>query len=119
MEVYPCILRCNGTPPCFLRSFTKGNNLLDLLFAFLVNLSLLNWSLLLKERICSFMSKFFSFRVVPPWRREANTKMASLESAPSRLKDRLMRNASLKMSVSIGLEKRNLLFSGALRGGLE
>ena len=43
-------------------------------FGSLGNEAFLKWDLLLKERICSKMSKFFSFRVDSPLRREANKK---------------------------------------------
>ena len=43
--------------------FTIGNNFSDFLFAFLNNAALSHYGLLLKERICSYGSKFFSLRV--------------------------------------------------------
>ena len=49
----------------FFCHFAKGNNFRDFLFAFLDNAALPKWGKLLKERICSYGSKFFTFRVDP------------------------------------------------------
>ena len=49
-----------STPPYFPTIFTKGNNFHDFLFAYLDDLALPKWDLLLKERI---WSKFFPLRV--------------------------------------------------------
>ena len=57
-------LRCMDTRSFVFPSyFTKGNNFLDLMFASLVDKALPNVDLLLKERICSYGSKFFRIRV--------------------------------------------------------
>ena len=50
----------------FIHFFAKGNNLHDFLFASMNNKALTTWGLLLKERICSYRSKFFPLRVDPP-----------------------------------------------------
>ena len=43
--------------------FAKGNNICDNLLVFLEDKVLTEWSLLLKDRICSYGSEFFPFRV--------------------------------------------------------
>ena len=57
------ILRHTGTPPCFTFIFINGNNNCDFLLASLDDVSVPIWGQLLKERICSFRSKFFPSRV--------------------------------------------------------
>ena len=60
-----------GTPSCccffFFANFTKGHNFCDFLFAFLADMALRNWDILLKERTCCKRSKFFPLRVNPSW----------------------------------------------------
>ena len=56
-------LRYMGTPPSFSAMFSKGDNFHDFLFAYLEDKVFQKWGLLLKERICSDGSKFFSVRV--------------------------------------------------------
>ena len=50
-------------PPCFSTIFTKGDNFYNFLVASLESLALQKWNLLLKERICSYGSKFFPLSV--------------------------------------------------------
>ena len=63
-ERHSCVLRCIGTPLCFFQQFfAKGNNFCDFLFAFLADVVLLNWGLLLQEKIFSKKSKFSPLKV--------------------------------------------------------
>ena len=52
-------------PPSFSVLFSKGVNFHDFLFSYLEDEVLQKWGLLLKERICSSGSKFFSLKNGP------------------------------------------------------
>ena len=54
-----------GYTAMFFHQFYRERQLLILLFASLADTAFPNWGLLLKERICSKRSKFFSLRVNP------------------------------------------------------
>ena len=54
-----------GTSPFYSAIFMKGDNFYDFLFASLDKVTLSKWGLLLKKRICSYGSKFFSLIVDP------------------------------------------------------
>ena len=77
-----------GTLSCFSAIFTTGGNFCDFLFASLEEGALSNSGLLLKKRICSMMSKFFSFRVDSnsKGRQNENGRVASPESEFIQLK---------------------------------
>ena len=100
-------LRYVGILPCF----SKGDNTSDFLFASLDVEAFLKWGHPLKERICSYRSKFFPLRVDPHWKsgKNANGRAAPLESVPIHLnaywkgKNENGRVASLE-SVPIHLE---------------
>ena len=55
--------RTVGTPVCFSGSFANENNLCYFLFALLDDITLPEWGLFLKERICSF--GLFPLKVYP------------------------------------------------------
>ena len=57
---------------------TQANSCRGFMFAYLENKALLKGGLFLKERICSWRSKFFPLRVDPPSRKEAKVKMEEL-----------------------------------------
>ena len=50
---------------CFSATFTKGNNFCDFLFAFPDNKTIPKWDLFLKEKLCSYGSKFCPSQVDP------------------------------------------------------
>ena len=54
-----------GTPSSFSTMFSKGDNFPDFLFVYLEDKIFPKWDLLLKERICSYGSKFFPLKDDP------------------------------------------------------
>ena len=73
----------------FFHHFTKGNNCSNFLFASLSEVALPNWGLLLKERTCSWKSKFFPLRVdhIEKGGKIENGRVASPKSVPIHLND--------------------------------
>ena len=71
------------TPPSFSAMFSKRDNFRDFLFGYLPE-----WGLLLKKRICSDWSKFFSLRVDPKEKggKNENKIVASPDCVPIHLK---------------------------------
>ena len=59
------LLRCMGTPACFSAMWSKRSNFCYFLFASLYDEIFQEMNQLLKERICSYRSKFFPLRVEP------------------------------------------------------
>ena len=59
------VLTCMGTPLSISTMFSKGDKFRDFLSAYLQHEFFPKWGLLLRERICSDGSKFFSLIVDP------------------------------------------------------
>ena len=59
------LLGCIGIPPSFSSMFSKGDNFLDFLLAYLEDEVFPKWGLFLKERICSMGANSFSYEMTP------------------------------------------------------
>ena len=70
-------LRRVGEPQCSSTIFPKRNNFCDFAFAFVADQAFQNWDLLLKERICSWLSKFFPLRLDPHLEQRQYKKLQS------------------------------------------
>ena len=57
--------KVNGNSFSVFSIFSKGNKFCNFLFATVGDIALPKWGQLLKERICSFKSKFFPLRFGP------------------------------------------------------
>ena len=88
----------------FFCHYYKGNNLGDILFASVYEESFQKMGLLLKERICSYRSKFFPLRVNPIEKGGKNKdgRVASPKSVPIHLKN--CKAHSYKQTVEIRSE---------------
>ena len=76
-----------GTPKCFSNIFLNEGNLYDFQFTSPDEKAFQKRVLLLKERICSYRSKFFPLKVDPSWGgKNESDRVASPEKAPIHLK---------------------------------
>ena len=91
------LLRSVGTSKCFPTIFTKGNNFDDFLLGSHNNLALPKWGKFLKKNNGSYGSRFCPLRVDTIWKgyKNENGRVASPESMPVHLKERLRKFFSL------------------------
>ena len=80
-------LRCVGTPPSFSAILTRGITFMNYCLLPWAKKTPFNKGLLIKERICSFRSKFFPLKVAPMKREKKKMKeLLSIKCVPVHLK---------------------------------
>ena len=97
-----------STPPSFSAIYSKGDNFCDFLFAYLNDKVFSKWGLLLKERICSLGSKFFSLRVDPKW--DGRQKIKIKELLPLKVYQFNFRHTVYLSPVTSKMQDRSISF---------